>query len=322
MDKNKECFGIDISKETFDVYTESLGSLVYKNKKEGFAKFVRELDEGSYCVMEATGYYHHQLAYYLLEKGITVVVENPLKIKRFIQMGLTKVKTDKSDAKMICLYGERVETKPWKGNTIDQRESYQLVRLLDSYQKQTTVLKNKIHGEQALGEPSKAVIRSLQRSLKYIKEEVKKVELRLDKLVKKDNQDLLTRLESIPGIGRRTATMLIVSTDSFERFESASALCSFAGLTPVIRTSGTSVHSRARISKAGNRKLRSLLFLCSMTACQHNKACKALFDRIVAKGKSKKLALIAVCNKLLKQSFAIAKSGLYYDSEYVSIKPN
>ena len=59
--------------------------------------------------------------------------------------------------------------------------------------------------------------------------------------------------------------------------------------------------------------------MCSFTACSHNTACKALYERLVAKGKSKKLALIAVCNKLLKQAFAIAKSGLPYDAEYQSV---
>ena len=68
----------------------------------------------------------------------------------------------------------------------------------------------------------------------------------------------------------------------------------------------------------GNRKLRNLLFLCAFSACKHNKACKELYDRIVSKGKSKKLALIAVSNKLLKQAFAIAKSGLVYDENFVS----
>jgi len=59
--------------------------------------------------------------------------------------------------------------------------------------------------------------------------------------------------------------------------------------------------------------------MCSFTACKNNKGCKALYERIVAKGKSKKLALIAVCNKLLKQAFAIAKSGLKYDENYRSV---
>jgi hypothetical protein len=58
--------------------------------------------------------------------------------------------------------------------------------------------------------------------------------------------------------------------------------------------------------------------MCSFNACKHNKACRALYERIVDKGKNKKLALIAVCNKLLKQAFAIAKSGLIYDDTYKS----
>lgn len=68
----------------------------------------------------------------------------------------------------------------------------------------------------------------------------------------------------------------------------------------------------------GNKKLRNLLFLCAFSACRHNKGCRELYDRLVAKGKSKKLALIAVANKLLKQAFAIAKSGLPYDENHVS----
>lgn len=133
-----------------------------------------------------------------------------------------------------------------------------------------------------------------------------------------DHQELLTRLESIPGLGRKTSIMLIILTDGFDRFTSASELCSYSGLTPIIRQSGTSINGRSRISKMGNIKLRNLLFMCSFTACNNNKASKALYDRIVAKGKSKKLALIAVSNKLLKQAFAIAKSGLPYDEKLIS----
>ena len=112
--------------------------------------------------------------------------------------------------------------------------------------------------------------------------------------------------------------MLLVFTDGFERFESAKELCSYAGLTPIIRQSGSSVNGRSRISKMGNAKLRNLLFMCSFNACKYNKGCKTLYDRIVAKGKSKKLALIAVCNKLLKQAFSIVKNGIPYDDAYRS----
>lgn len=311
-------FGIDISKDVFDVYSSKGEFWQFSNNVKGFRKFLNLLNEKSHCVMEATGYYHQQLAYFLHDNGVKVSVENPLSIKRFAQMRLSKIKTDKADAKMICLYGENIVPKAWEGESKNRRECNQILRLINSYFKQNTALKNKIHGEKTLGIPSQFVLQSLNRSLKMIEKEIKKLEDRLTVLVKEDHQDLLTRIESIPGIGRRTASMLIVLTDGFTRFEKASQLCSFAGITPVIRESGSSIRGRARISKMGNRKLRNLLFMCSFTACQHNKACKEIYERITNKGKSKKLALMAVCNKLLKQSFAIAQSGLIYDENYRS----
>ena len=144
------------------------------------------------------------------------------------------------------------------------------------------------------------------------------LEKALDTNVKKEYQESLTLLKSIPGIGDKTALMLLVFTDGFQRFESSKELCSYAGITPIIRQSGSSVKGRPRISKMGNPKLRNLLFMCSFNACKYNRACKALYDRIVAKGKSKKLALIAVCNKLLKQAFSIVKNGVPYNDEYRS----
>ena len=114
---------------------------------------------------------------------------------------------------------------------------------------------------------------------------------------------------------------MIVMSEGFKKFESAKQFTCYVGLSPVEKRSDSSVRGRARISKQGNGKLRNLLFMCSFNACKSNVACKSLYDRIVAKEKSKKLALIAVANKLIKQSFAIAKSGLVYDAAYRSVKP-
>jgi transposase len=318
MNKDIEYFGIDISHLVFDV-TDPIGDhYQFKNSTSGFKKFVKLLAENSHCVMEATGYYHYQLAYYLLESGIRVSVENPLSVKRFIQMRLSKIKTDKSDSKLIREYAEQVDIKLWKGNSKHQIECLQMTRLLAIYTKQSTMLKNKLHGETVLGNPSRVVVSSLKRSLKQVQKEMLSLEEKLLKLVREVHQDVLTRLKTIPGIGKKTALMLVVLTDGFDRFTSAAELCSYAGLTPVIRKSGSSVNGRSRISKIGNQKLRNLLFMCSFNACKYNKACREIYERIVAKGKSKKLALIAVCNKLLKQAFAIAKSGLIYDDSYRS----
>jgi len=321
MNKDIKFYGIDISHLVFDVTSHTGEHYQFKNSTIGFKKFVKLLDENSHCVMEATGYYHYQLAYYLLENGIKVSVENPLSVKRFIQMRLSKIKTDKSDSKLICEYAEQVELKLWRGNSKHQIECLQMTRLLTIYTKQSTMLKNKIHGKSVLGNPSKVVVRSLTRSLKQVRKEMDLLEEKLLILVKQVHKDVLSRLKTIPGIGKKTSLMLVVLTDGFERFTSAAELCSYAGLTPVIRKSGTSINGRARISKIGNQKLRNLLFMCSFNACKYNKACRDIYEQIVAKGKSKKLALIAVCNKLLKQAFAIAKSGLIYDDSYRSTLP-
>ena len=318
MNKDIKYFGIDISKDVFDVCDNNQVHYQFKNSISGFKKLFKLLDCNTVCVMEATGYYHVRLAYFLLETGIGVSVVNPLKIKRYIQMNLSKIKTDKSDSKMIQQYGADCTPKLWDGQSKAQQECLQLTRMLSMYSKQSTQLKNKLHGEEVLGTPSKAVVRSLNRSLKNLEKEMEVLEAALLDNVKKEYQESLTLLKSIPGIGKKTALMLLVFTDGFERFENAKELCSYAGLTPIIRQSGSSVNGRSRISKMGNAKLRNLLFMCSFNACKYNRACKALYDRIVAKGKSKKLALIAVCNKLLKQAFSIVKNGIPYDDAYRS----
>lgn len=84
------------------------------------------------------------------------------------QMKLLKIKTDKSDSKLICEYAKQVELKLWKGNSKHQTECLEMIRLLSVYTKQSTMLKNKLHGEGVLGNPSKAVMKSLKRSLKHV----------------------------------------------------------------------------------------------------------------------------------------------------------
>ena len=321
MNKYNETFGIDISKDVFDVYGSKQGHNQFKNDSTGFKLFLKSLPKDCLVVMEATGYYHYRLAQYLFKNGIVVSVVNPLSVKRFIQMKLAKVKTDKSDAKAICEYGQLNTIPLYTALTDVQSECLQLFRLLDNYLKKRTATKNKLHGEVVLGVPSKYVYRSLNRNKKHLDTEIKSIELKLLSLVKQEQQSQLTLLKSIPGLGVKTALFLIVVTEGFSKFETASQLCSYVGITPTIRVSGSSVRGRSRISKVGNRKLRNLLFLCAFSACKHNKSCREIYQRIVGKGKSKKLALIAVSNKLLKQAFAIAKSGRPYDEMHVSGLP-
>ena len=196
----------------------------------------------------------------------------------------------------------------------------QLFTLADLYQKQRTALKNKLQGEIEMGSPSPSVIRSIKRQLMTLLNEILAIDKELNIFIKKGHPGMKQLLEGIPGIGTKTSSYLILMTEGFNKFDTSRQLCSYTGLTPTIRESGSSIRGRSRISKMGNPKIRNLLFLCSFSASKYNSSCRAIYDRIVAKGKSKKLALIAVANKLLKQAFSICKSRIPYDPNYPSLK--
>jgi transposase len=127
MNKYSETFGIDISAAIFDCYGSLQGHLQFENTEKGFVKFLKTLEGNTLVVMEATGYYHYRLAQFLYKDGQIVSVVNPLSVKRFIQMKLAKVKTDKSDAKAICDYGIINEIPLYNALTDVQSECLQLL---------------------------------------------------------------------------------------------------------------------------------------------------------------------------------------------------
>lgn len=314
--------GIDISKDTFDVYSAKDGFSKFSNNSKGFISFLKTLDESYCCVMEATGCYHQLLAGFLFKHQVAVSVINPLVIKRYIQMKLHYTKTDKSDAKMIAGYAQEQEVSLWQPDPVYIDECKMLQSTIETYFKQSTALKNRVHSLQSKGVIKGVLMRSLKRQLTHLKKEILILEAELERLVKENNQQLLTNIMTIPGVGKKTALLLITNTNAFKYFQTHKQLSAYFGLAPREWTSGSSIRGRARITKAGAPKIRNHLFLCSFTACQYNPQCKALYTRLVAKGKSKKLALIAVANKLLKQTLAIAKSGVNYNPEYRSILPS
>jgi transposase len=102
----------------------------------------------------------------------------------------------------------------------------------------------------------------LKRHRKCLDKEIKSIEEKLLSLVKEDQQQF-TLLISVPGIGQKTALFLILVTDGFSKFKTASQLCSYVGITPTTRESGSRVRSSSRTNKVDNKKLQDLLFLCS-----------------------------------------------------------
>ncbi len=125
-------------------------------------------------------------------------------------------------------------------------------------------------------------------------------------------QELFTLLQTIPGISTKSALELIIVSSGFRNFTSARQFSAFIGISPCINNSGTSIRGYRGISRIGDKNIRATLYMCSMTAKVHNKACQQLYDRMVAAGKAKKVALVAVMNKLIKQVFGMVRSGEVY----------
>lgn len=148
------------------------------------------------------------------------------------------------------------------------------------------------------------LIKSINSIIKKTEKEIKNIETQMQKIVKEHYSEMFKQLKSIPGIGNKTAIMLIAITNGFENFSSSKKLSCYIGMCPRIFESGTSVKGKAKISKMGAGRIRALLFMCAMASLKSNKACKQLYNRITEKGKNGRLALIAVANKLIKQAFA------------------
>lgn len=320
MNKNKKFYGIDISKDVFDVMDESDNHSSFANTPKGFKAFKKKLSSDSIVIMEATGVYHVQLADYLYAQNIFVSVVNPLVIKRFIQMKMRRIKTDKADAQMICKYGIQNELKAYEPASLHIKEARMITENIDLLIKSRTMFKNRLHALSHKSAKTRlGIINPIKKSILELNKQIKRLENELKQIISTHYHDLYSRLQTIPGIGSSTAMFLIILTDGYEKFESAKQFICYTGLSPTEKTSGSSVRGSRTISKQGNPKIRNLLFMCSFNACKSNKACKELYIRLVSKGKSKKLALIAVSNKLIKQSFSIAKSGLIYDENYRSV---
>ena len=133
MDNYANIYGIDISKNTFDVVDLEGNHSDFKNTKKGFMEFKKTIKKDSLCVMEVTGIYHLNIAKFLFKKKIDVSVVNPLRIKRFSQMLLKRNKTDKADAKVISLYGKNQKPELWEPCSEKIEQSKDIYKVIDIY---------------------------------------------------------------------------------------------------------------------------------------------------------------------------------------------
>lgn len=319
MAKIQGKIGIDVSKDTFDVnFVDKDGKEVhsqYNNDAKGMRRFVSALDRCCEALMEATGNYHVRLAYSLYDAGIRVYVVNPLVIKRYSQMTMMRTKTDKADSRTIRRYLEERGCKhePWKPDPEWCVKMRQVIGQRDHYNKCLGMTLNRRHAMERSKVYDKLLKEQLDDDMSLYAKRIKACDAELARLADSMCKEDVELVSSIPGIGSLTAMMLVAYTNRMTTFDDSRQLSSYFGLSPRCYDSGTSVHGRARICRMGMGGIRKTLYMCAIVAKRHNRACRELFDRLVARGKEKKLAIIAVANKLLRQAFAIMKSRSAYN---------
>ena len=311
--------GIDISKKSFDGAWKRNGKDCHQSfeySEAGIESLAAQTPQDAHYVMEATGIYHMRLALRLYELGRCVSVVNPLVIKRYAQMQLLRVKSDKADAKLIRDYGEQHTLSPWRPASSEVLELQQAHSWLDDLIRERTRLLNRQEAHAQRPQLSAFVLRQMTRQRKHLNRQIKDCERHLEEVVKKYFAEVYRHLRTIPSMGPKTAIQLIVVTDGFRRFEDVKALCAYIGVSPTTFRSGTSVNGKGGIAKMGNGRMRQLLYLCSWTAKRCNHACHALYLRLQAMGKPPKVIQIAIAHKLLRQAFAVAIKGVPYSEKF------
>ena len=318
---DKVHIGVDIAKDKFDVYALGVSGKKYStfaNTSKGhraFLKYVASFEQ-PHVVMEATGNYHLLLADQLEQAGHYYSVVNPLQIKRFAQMKLARIKSDASDCRLIAEYAAQQHPPRHQGEPVARQKLKQINTLIEQLIQTQTRLLNQRHAFSFLPHPDRLCTRTITRMIKQINKQVSQLQTRQQELIDAHYVTTQKLALSVKGIGPRTVVVLICLLGDLSRFSNAKQVAAFIGINPVPNQSGL-IENQAHISKQGHAKLRTLFYLCALSAVRHNKECKRMYARLLGRGKKKKVALIAVANKLIRQVFAVIKSGVPFDDDYV-----
>ena len=313
--------GIDVSKDSFvAAYPKKSGytTKTFLNTTSGVRQFISSLPEDCHCVMEATGNYSMLLLYLLQQANIIVSMENPQKIKHFARAMLSTTKTDEIDAKLIALYGEKMEPAPYKIPSESIILLKQKRTVLRQLKKQLIAMTNMQHAMSVLPKQDPTAKVAIEQTIKFLRKQISKLEDEITHLSNKEFKRQMELLTSIKGIGENIASALILATGGFTYFSSSKQISRFLGLCPTYQQSGTSVNVKGHINRNGDTHLRSLLYVVAFASIRSNTACKETYERLRSRGKSGRVAIIAIANKLIRQAFAIVTNNRPYIDGYVS----
>lgn len=308
--------GLDISKDTIDATLHktngSIHYIKFKNNDDGLKQF-RLWIKGNrirkaYIGMEATGIYYEKAAD-MLSSYYTVYVINPLKIKDYGKSRFNRTKTDKADSNLIADYIKRHQDTLIPYQIPKNKALQKLINLKNQLHQHQKQIKNRLHSIE------EDFIRNIHQDLiDTIQDKMEQVKIAISEQIKKQTDNNHYRnLQTIPSIGKDTASVLYAQLTE-KHFKTANQFVSYAGLSPAIIQSGTSVRGRGRLSRYGNRRLKSTLYMPALCAYRFN-AFPKLINNLKKAGKPKMVIIVAIMRKLAKLAYYIVKTGQPYDAE-------
>lgn len=319
--------GVDVSKAKLDLALlldgNKFKSKVFANDRQGFDSLLHWLNaqlpggllELRIC-MEATSSYHEALACTLYDRGLMVSVVNPLLVKRFAQSNGQRNKTDSADARCLAMFCKEKCPERWEAPTHAVRALQALVVRLNTLQAIRQAECNRLEvAHSSVADSVARVIADLDAAIEQVKAQITKT---ID-----DDPDLHQRaalLETVPGLGDKTIAQLLAYIGRPQRFTSVRAVIAYAGLTPLIQQSGSTLNKHRGTHPMGHQELRRALYFPAMVAGQHNPLIAALWNRLKAQGKPGKVIVVACMHKLLAIAFGVLRSGQPFNAEHLKPK--
>lgn len=320
--------GIDVAKSKLDCYlllAETSGkgkAKVVPNSADGLADLLAWLTKNHvhydqlHAVMEATGVYHELAAYRLHEAGIAVSIANPAQVKYFGKSLAVRTKTDGVDSLVLARYAATLKPELWIPPTAQARALQGLLARREAIEQD--LLREKNRQEKALSTQTSPLIhQSLVASIAFLSAQKAQLQQQINDHIDHDSalKNDFDLLQSIPSIGPQSGANMLAVMHT-HHFNSAEQLAAYLGLVPIEKQSGSSVLGRPRLSKNGPARLRGVVYMAAMVGIKHNPHIKALYERLLQKGKSKMSALGAAMRKLVHLCFGVLKTQKKYQAEY------
>lgn len=327
MKKYELFIGIDVSKLKLDVNflfaKESVATrhFVVANSNKGLQEILDCLKnlkvdfKDVLICFEDTGVYSMPLCYFLSKRQMDYWMIPAIEIKR--SKGIRRGKTNKTDSKDIAFYALTHQHKLKLGSLLN--EVLQEIKLLNAErEKVVKAIKMFDRTHENIDFMPKNVLKEVLKinvsTINKLRTTLKKIDKKIQELLSKD-KDLKEKdrlIQSVTSVGPQTSIYLLLITKGFTAFDNSRQLACYGGVAPFEYSSGSSIRGRTKVSHLADKKLKSLLNMCALSAIVWDHEIKQYYERKVAEGKPKMLVLNNIRNKILGRVFAVINRGTPY----------